>query len=141
MIDFFLVHVTLADGSAKSVAGCLDSTTGVITFSAKVEADPELVSSLHGAKVDTRGGKRLLVRVAENGFVVEEQALFESKQLVQDNGFEVLFDDEVGCYFWRARNWVKDPAVPEEYFAYVSAEEAYFGCVGRNDLCKILVMA
>jgi hypothetical protein len=140
-IDFFLVHVTLADGGAKSVAGCLDSATRVITFSPKVEADPELASSLQGAWVDTRDGVGLRVQIAERGFVTESQALFDAKQLVQDHGFEVLFDEESGYHFWRARNWVADPDVPEEYWGCLSAEEAYFVCVKQNELRKISVAA
>lgn len=142
-IDFFLVHLTLADGSAHCVAGCLDSDTCVITFTSKVEDNPELASCLHGAWVDTRDGEGLRVSLSDNGllFLAESPALFEAKQLVQDNGFEVLFDEESGFHFWRARDWVKDPVVPEEYRAYMSPDEACFGCVKENDLRKISVTA
>jgi hypothetical protein len=78
--------------------------------------------------VDNGSDEGLLISVTETGFVADSPAVYAAKQLVRDNGFEVVKDTESDYFIWRARNWV------EESDCFDTDDEAYLDCVKVNGL-------
>lgn len=124
------VHYKQADGSAMIVSGYLNYVTGVITLPSNIQGNPELAPLLQGARVDNGSDQGLLISVTEAGFVADSPAVYAAKQLVRDNGFEVVKDSESDYFIWRARNWV------EESGCFDTDDEAYLDCVKVNGLAE-----
>jgi hypothetical protein len=58
----------------------------------------------------------------------DPQEVFQAKIWVQEDGFEVVKDDETDCWRWSARNWVEQSGL------YDTDDEAYIGCVEINHI-------